>query len=124
MNTKPTAQFDHNVRVVSIDNLRAMCANQSGVCHTFTVDEPGRHTVKVWYSNPDEYGTSHQVAAVYPTYPAFGTIAVVMHPVNFILYGEDEEYIAQVFNNNIECATSFVWSPVDELWHRYEKHQP
>lgn len=63
-------QFDHKVRTVSLENLRAMCARASGVCHRYEVIKVSRSRVHVQYSNPDEYGTPNPVTAVYPCYPS------------------------------------------------------
>lgn len=63
-------QFDHSVRVVSLDNLRAMCERVSGMAHRFDVVKVSRSRVHVEYSNPDEYGRARPVTAIYPCYPS------------------------------------------------------
>lgn len=63
-------QFDSNKRVVSVENLKAMCAHVSGMCHTYKVTSVSRSRVHVTYSNPDEYGQDHPMTAVYPCYPS------------------------------------------------------
>ena len=75
------SQFDHKVRVVSLPNLRAMCARVSGTCHRFDVCGPMRHlfpvtgsfpAVRVEYSNPNEYGTEYPIIAVFPVVYIYG----------------------------------------------------
>jgi len=61
--------FDKKVRVVSLENLKAMCDRASGECHRFEVTKVTRSRVHVTYSNPDEYAVDHPVTAVYPIYP-------------------------------------------------------
>lgn len=63
-------QFDSKVRVVSVENLKAMCERVSGVCHRYRVETVSRSRVKVSYSNPNEYGTEHPMIAVFPCYPS------------------------------------------------------
>lgn len=63
-------QFDHSVRIVSLDNLEAMCKRVSGVCHRYRVVKASRSRVTVEYSNPDEYGAEHPMLAVFPCYPS------------------------------------------------------
>lgn len=62
-------QFDHSKRVVSLENLRAMCKHASGMCHRYEVSKITRSRVHVKYSNPDEWGYSHPMTAVFPCYP-------------------------------------------------------
>ena len=63
-------QQDHNVRVVALVNLEAMCENASGICHRFWIDKVSRSRVHVAYSNPDEYGTESPMVAIFPCYPS------------------------------------------------------
>lgn len=63
-------QFDSRVRVVALDNLRAMCAKASGWAHQYEVSKVSRSRVHVTYSNPDEYGNPRPVTAVFPCYPS------------------------------------------------------
>jgi hypothetical protein len=63
-------QFDNPVRVVSLDNLEAMCKEVSGICRRYTVSKVTRSRVHVDYSNPDEWGNEHPMTAVFPCYPA------------------------------------------------------
>lgn len=51
-----THQNDSHVRVVSLANLRAMCARVSGMSHRFTA-EITKNRCTLEYSNPDEYGS-------------------------------------------------------------------
>lgn len=63
-------QFDLTERIVSVDNLRAMCARVSGMCHRFAVEKVSRSRVHVTYSNPDEYGNAQPITAIFPCYPS------------------------------------------------------
>jgi hypothetical protein len=63
-------QQDSRLRVVALDNLRAMCEHASGRAHTFQVSKVTRSRVHVTYSNPDEYGNAQPVTAVFPCYPS------------------------------------------------------
>lgn len=63
-------QQDHNVRVVALTNLRAMCKRVSGFCHRFEVEKVTRTRCYVSYSNPDEYGHESPMIAVFPIYPS------------------------------------------------------
>lgn len=63
-------QQDHVVRVLALDNLRAMCKHASGMSHTFWIDKVSRSRIHVGYSNPSEYGTPSPVYAVLPCYPS------------------------------------------------------
>lgn len=63
-------QFDHRIRVVSLENLKAMCERVSGVCHRYEVTKVSSSRVHVEYSNPDEYGSAHPMVAVFPCYPS------------------------------------------------------
>lgn len=63
-------QQDHTVRIVALENLRAMCDRASGYCHRYTITTVSRSRVHVEYSNPDEYGAEHPMIAVFPCYPS------------------------------------------------------
>lgn len=63
-----TTQQDTKVRIVTLRNLEAMCARQSGVCHRYWAERRGKTRVRVGYSNPDEYGFEHPMYAEYPCY--------------------------------------------------------
>lgn len=63
-------QEDQKVRLVALDNLRAMCDRQSSMCHRFWVEKVTRSRVHVAYSNPNEYGSDPPVIAVFPAIPA------------------------------------------------------
>lgn len=90
-------QFDHRVRVVSLENLRALCARASGVAHTYEVTKVSRSRVHVTYSNPDEYGSARPLTAVFPCYPSTfegaSNPAVVLECSRLIGSSRDEESI-------------------------------
>jgi len=62
-------QFDWSKRVVSLENLRAMCDYSSGTAHRFWIEKQTKNRVYVAYSNPDEYGSESPMLAVFPIYP-------------------------------------------------------
>jgi hypothetical protein len=66
---KNHTQFDMKLRVVALENLRAMLARASSTCHRFSVARVSAHRCYVEYSNPDEYGTETPMTAVYPVIP-------------------------------------------------------
>jgi hypothetical protein len=66
---KKYTQFDMKLRVVALENLRAMAARASGVCHRFNIARVSAHRCYVEYSNPDEYGVETPMTAVYPVIP-------------------------------------------------------
>lgn len=63
-------QQDTRIRMVALDNLRAMCAHATGMSHSYQVSKVSRSRVHVTYSNPDGYGNSRPVTAVFPCYPS------------------------------------------------------
>lgn len=63
-------QQDHSVRIVALENLRAMCGRVSGMCHNYHVVKVSRSRIHVEYSNPDEYGHDNPMTAVFPCYPS------------------------------------------------------
>ena len=63
------SQFDWKKRVVSLENLRAMCNGISGVAHRYEIIKTSQTRVYVSYSNPDEYGNEDPVIATFPIYP-------------------------------------------------------
>ena len=65
-----TTQQDSKVRLVALENLKAMCAHVSGWAHTYQVTKITRSRVHVEYSNPDEYGNARPMTAVFPAYPS------------------------------------------------------
>ena len=63
-------QSDSKMRVVSLENLKAMCEERSGCyCHKYWIEKVSRSRVHVGYSNEDEYANSHPMYAVFPCYP-------------------------------------------------------
>ena len=65
-------QGDSSMRCVTLANLLAMCERVSGMCHRYTVDSMsftgGHGSVRVSYSNPDEYGSDDPITAVFPAF--------------------------------------------------------
>lgn len=59
-------QADYKVRVVTLDNLKAMCEYVSGsYCHKYEVTKATPSRVWVSYSNEDEWAYEHPIHAVY-----------------------------------------------------------
>jgi hypothetical protein len=71
-------QYDGTVRTVAIANLEAICERLSGTCHRFAVESVGKHTVKVSYSNPNEYGSEYPIYASFPCWQDFDTTVVAL----------------------------------------------
>ena len=74
------AQFDGKIRIVALANLEAMAKRASGVCHRFWVELPrstaagakrGRF-VRLFYSNPNEYGAERPFYAELPIISVLG----------------------------------------------------
>lgn len=65
-------RYDNKVRVVSLNVLREMCENHSGMCHRYEVEKVSRSRATVSYSNPDEYGSETPAYIVFPVYPGYG----------------------------------------------------
>lgn len=68
--TDMKTQQDTQVRVVSLENLKAMCERASGTCHRYWIEDYSKTRVKVGYSNPSEYGSENPMFAVFPAYPS------------------------------------------------------
>lgn len=63
-------QEDNIVRMLALDNLRAMCEAASGMCHRYWIEKVSRSRVHVGYSNPDEYGNENPMYVVLPSFPS------------------------------------------------------
>ena len=61
---------DGMYRVVSLDNLVAMCEAASGTCHRYWIAKVSRSRVHIGYSNPDEYGGDAPMFAILPCFPS------------------------------------------------------
>lgn len=110
------AQFDHRERVVSLDNLEAMCARHSSTCHRFAVvprHSPRGNRLRVVYSNPDEYGNECPTVAVLPCYPQHESLAVVLDPVRYVGGRRDDESW-QAFQVLWDCPQ--LWRGSDGQW--------
>ena len=113
-------QGDMTVRMVTLANLRAMCARVNGICHAFSVDV-GATRASVTYSNPDEYGNARPYTARFPLAPnAFDT----SNPwIIFTLasdHGAEDEYgrdsCYQIIDAEIICAPVLWRDPVTGAW--------
>lgn len=102
-------QFDHSLRTVSLENLRAMCERISGVCHTYSIVKVSRSRVHVEYSNPDEYGFPEPVTAIYPCIPnpyraePDNPAVIIGAALRYI--GDYDGYGCQAFDSLTECPT-------------------
>ncbi len=107
-------QYDWTKRVVSLENLRAMCARISGTCHRFTVDGMSPNRVVVAYSNPDEYGNERPTLAHYPAYGDKENPSVVLDAVRFT-GGRPDDESWQSFMQLTDCPV--LWrDPVTGNW--------
>lgn len=95
-------QFDHPVRIVSLENLKALCDRASGHSHTYRVIKVSRSRVHVEYSNPDEYGNPRPIVAVFPCYPSTfdgaENPAIVLGDCTRIIGGSEEYDPIQSFD--------------------------
>jgi hypothetical protein len=96
------SQFDWTKRVVSLENLQAMCDRISGISHTFEVSNVSRSRVHVTYSNPDEYGRPDPVTAVFPCYPCADQPCIVLDALRYV-NSPGEEW--QAFEQLYACPT-------------------
>lgn len=115
------AQFDYTKRIVSLENLKAMCARISSTCHTFRVCDVTKNRVRVIYSNPDEYGSPEPIIVLFPAYEAqFGstaekTLCVVLDAVRYFGCTGKNEEAWQAFDQLYDCEK--LWrKPGDGTW--------
>ncbi len=99
-------QFDSKIRVVALENLKAMCERVSGTCHRFTVVKATANRVSVQYSNPDEWANEHPITVQFPAYPSDfdGTEnpSVILHIVHLTgARGDSEAW--QSFEPLMDC---------------------
>lgn len=98
-------QMDARSRIVSLENLKAMCEHVSGTSHRFSVESVSNTRVRVTYSNPDEYGSSHPITATFPCYLSgdAGNPTVVLEYTK--VTGDDEAW--QSFEVLRDCPSLF-----------------
>ena len=65
-----STQQDYKVRVVALENLRAMCERASGMSHRYYVESFSRSAVRLTYSNPNEYGTERPMTMILRAWPS------------------------------------------------------
>lgn len=109
-------QQDTKVRMVALENLKAMCKKISGVCHRFWVEKVGQNRVYVCYSNPDEYGNEAPITAVFPCYSSGwkedeDNPRVVLEPIKYTGGRDEEDW--QAFFQLYDCPT--LWRHSD-IW--------
>lgn len=116
-------QQDSHVRVVALENLRAMCDRVSGTAHRYTVSKVSRSRVHVEYSNPDEYATDHPVTVVFPCYPSnwlqdgADNPRILFDPLR--LFGDGADW--DMFSPLESCPTLWRDYP-DATTERWESH--
>lgn len=104
---RPKSQFDDPQRVVSLENLYAMCARASGMCHRYAVEKVTKSRIHVSYSNPNEYGHNRPVCAVFPCYPStFGGDEIPAVVLDIVRTYGSREYRSDM--------------PDDEIWQSFD----
>ena len=101
-------QEDSTYRTVALVNLKAMCNEISGMCHTYSVVDVKDHTVSIEYSNPDEYGNNAPITAVLPCYPSTWPGDEDNPRVVFTIIGDDapdDVDAYQCFTPVFDCRT-------------------
>lgn len=85
--------FAGKTRVVSLDVLEKLCAMFSGMTHTFEASQTSPNRVRVYYSNPDEYGNPRQIEAHFPCWKgSFGLVYVALDIVRILGTSDEEAY--------------------------------
>lgn len=113
-------QMDVKMRVVFLSNFQAMCQHLSLIAHKFSITKISRSRVYVEYSNPDEYGVSHPMTAVFPCFPFLGpeyknNPAVILNIMRVINDNWDGEGW-QAFEQLMYCPTLYR-NPNDKKWY-------
>lgn len=113
-------QSDTRERVVSLDNLKAMCERLSGVCHVYSVTVVSRSRVHVEYTNPDEYGSDYPMTAVFPCFPGEepDNPRVLLSILRVLRDSWDGEGW-QAFDPLVNCPT--LWRDPDGRWHSHSE---
>ena len=112
-------QFDMQKRIVSLENLKAMCEHISGMAHKYEVSKVSRSRVHVTYSNPDEYGNPRPIVAVFAAIPSaeVENPGIVLDLLRCI--GDQDGYDYQAFDQLLYCPTLYRfigpgWQP--NMW--------
>ena len=111
-------QCDWKDRVVALTNLEAMCEHVSGTAHRYWVSNVGEHTVRVTYSNPDEWGAEDPVTVILPCYrmrvlTTNPDIPLVV--LNILKMINDQGEVWQAFDAVFNCPT--LWrDPETKEW--------
>jgi hypothetical protein len=120
-------QSDHPERVVSLENLKAMCDRLSRIDgNIFWIDRTTRNRVYVSVTIPDDAGYScgRTVTASFPCYPSpwdgQNNPYVVLDPVRIIGVEPDDYDPSQYFWPLFECPRLFrdangAWHPEEAL---------
>lgn len=112
-------QFDWQKRIVSAENLTAMCEHISGIAHRYTVVKVSRSRAHVEYSNPDEWGNARPITAVFPVIPGTdNNPAIVLDLIHCI--GDRDGYEYQAFDSLLYCPPLHRRGPDDEWKTRRE----
>jgi len=82
--------FDHSARVISLANLKAMCARVSDWRHYYSIIKQTKTAVHVEYSSLDSYGPKDPIIAMFPTF-AYVDITGVVFTANKTSYEPEED---------------------------------
>lgn len=127
MKEKQFIQFDYPTREVSISNLYAMCDYSSGTVRSYYVYQHTKNRIHVAYTNPDEYGNTQLVVAVFVRYNHNPEV-VIFSPIRYYAVGKvnrnnpyyDGDWIASCFDLLLNCPV--LWrNPDTKEWKPEEK---
>lgn len=114
-------QEDNIVRMLALDNLRAMCEEASGMCHRFWIEKVSRSRVHIGYSNPDEYGNENPMYAVLPSFPSKQHFADP--ETDIISWLQDDRdnprVLVEVMRVINDTWDGEGWQAFDPLWDQY-----
>lgn len=109
-------QFDSMKRVVALSNLEAMCEHISGTCHKFEIVKTTANSVRVQYSNPDEYGNPEPVTAIYPAWKDYDGMAVCLDALRYTGCTGKNEEAWQAFYQLTDCPALSRCNPDSDDW--------
>lgn len=113
------SQFDGSARVVALSNLRALCERASGICHRYWIEEPKRLRVgayvRVWYSNPNQYGAERPFCREYPIVSILQGVvrldATPMIGIGSILAGRTRKEPKDLYGEGWQCFNPIEYGP-------------
>ena len=115
----PKTSYDTKTRVVSVDQLIAMCDHASGVAHKFYVVM--EHSNKIWigYNNPDDQLNDDPVSVAFPIY-RLGVKSLTGQRVRVVVLdivdarNDPRQEAFDMFAPLIECPR--LWYGFDGVW--------